>query len=294
MVVTMLGRCMTALLVRRGAGRQAALLSTWPAGWPCGLTTTTPSEAADSRGYAATPGAVALQGGPRTPDHRPDGGGGWQGDPQRQLWAHISRQQGGERCGSSWQTALGASGLQVLPATQGAVATRGAIKEGEEVVGARKPRRGWRCQHPQGCDTLPSFGYPGERPQYCRAHAQEWMEDVRNKRCEHAGCRTHPCYGHPGERPQYCRVHAQEGMEDVKSKLCEHVGCKTQPYYGHPGERAQYCKAHALEGMEDVKNRRCEQAGCKTQPHYGNPGGRALFCKVHALVGMVSIWGGGR
>ena len=213
----MLGRCLTTLLVRRG---EAALLSTWPAGWP---STTTPSEAADSRGYAAgpgSPGAEAPQGSPRTPDHRPNGGRDRQGGPLCQMgWVPISRQQGGERHGSSWQAVLGAGGqkqgllLQVLPATQRAVATRGAINRGQEVVGARKKR----CEH-VGCHTLPNFGHPGGRAQYCRAHALEGMEDVVHKRCEHVGCRTQPSYGHPGGRRQYCKPHAleHEGMVHLR------------------------------------------------------------------------------
>ena len=279
---------MITLLVRSGAGQQAALLSTWPASWLSGLTTTTPSEAADSRGYAGSPGAEAPQGSHLTPDHKP-GGGSDNGGPLRQLWAHISRQQGGERRGSRWQTVPGACGqklgllLQVLPATQRSVATRGAI------MGARKQKRGNRCRHPQGCDTSPCFGYAGERPRYCKAHALQGMEDVKNKRCEHAGCRSQPGYGRPGGRPQYCKVHAPEGMEDVRNKRCEHVGCKIHPCYGYPGRRPQHCKAHALEGMENVLHKRCEHAGCHKIAWHGYPGQRSLYCKVHALEGMEDV-----
>lgn len=80
-----------------------------------------------------------------------------------------------------------------------------------------------------GCTRRPSYGFsPGAKngdkggARWCRAHAAEGMEDLRNLRCSHVGrggvpCRAQPSYGYAGDkRPTRCRAHAEEGMENVR------------------------------------------------------------------------------
>ncbi|CAN0505808.1 unnamed protein product, partial [Ectocarpus sp. 8 AP-2014] len=52
--------------------------------------------------------------------------------------------------------------------------------------------------HFLGCTRQPTFGNEGTRKGiYCKAHAEESMVDVVNKRCVHSeGCASRPTWGY--------------------------------------------------------------------------------------------------
>ena len=148
--------------------------------------------------------------------------------------------------------------VQALPRIRTASAVVGkqsgaATCGSDEEVGPRKPAS--QCQHPD-CVKRATYGYEGQRAQYCKPHSLDGMEDVHHKRCVQPGCKLQATYSHTGQRPKFCKAHALEGMEDVKNKRCEHPGCKTQPSFSQPGQRTKFCQTHALEGMEDVRSKR--------------------------------------
>ena len=51
---------------------------------------------------------------------------------------------------------------------------------------------------------LQTYGYEGQRAQFCKPHSRDGMVDVNNKRCEHPGCKRQATYSHTGQRPKFC------------------------------------------------------------------------------------------
>ena len=117
------------------------------------------------------------------------------------------------------------------------------------------------------------------------------MSDVVNRHCEFAGCTKTPSYGYVGERAQFCSHHHLPDMEDVKNRRCEWHECRRYPIFGHEGERARFCSAHKTDDMVNVRNRRCEEGSCTKLPTHGFPGEKAKACQAHAKHGMVNLKG---
>lgn len=115
--------------------------------------------------------------------------------------------------------------------------------------------------------------------------------DVVNRHCEFGGCTKTPSYGYPGERAQYCSNHHLPDMEDVKNRRCEWHECRRYPIFGREGERARFCSAHKTEDMVNVRNRKCEQDNCSKVPTHGFPDGKAQCCEAHVQPGMVNLKG---
>lgn len=122
-------------------------------------------------------------------------------------------------------------------------------------------------------------------------HRLDNMIDVVNRHCEYAGCTKTPSYGYVGERAQYCSHHHLPDMEDVKNRRCEWHECRRYPIFGHEGERARFCSAHKSDDMVNVRNRRCEDAGCNKLPTHGFLGEKAKACQLHAQPGMMNLKG---
>lgn len=115
------------------------------------------------------------------------------------------------------------------------------------------------------------------------------MSDVVNRHCEFAGCTKTPSYGYVGERAQFCSHHHLPDMEDVKNRRCEWHECRRYPIFGHEGERARFCSAHKTDDMVNVRNRRCEEGSCTKLPTHGFPGEKAKACQAHVKNGMVNL-----
>ena len=122
-------------------------------------------------------------------------------------------------------------------------------------------------------------------------HRLDSMLDVVNRHCEYPGCTKTPSYGYVGERAQFCSHHHLPDMEDVKNRRCEWHECRRYPIFGHEGERARFCSAHKSEDMVNVRNRRCEDGSCNKLPTHGLPGEKAKACQAHAKPGMVNLKG---
>lgn len=171
-----------------------------------------------------------------------------------------------------------------------------------------------KCSHPEGCNTIPSFGEEGTKvARFCRAHAKEGMFYVYRKMCRHTGCAVRPSYGPPGsKKAEFCELHAKEGMLNVNTKRCGHPEiCRAAAIYGEQGRnKEEFCAqhkrpgmvilrrrscgspgyAHAREGMVricDKTRRTCGHAECTKHPHFAVPGTKQ--CSLHAKEGMANI-----
>lgn len=82
------------------------------------------------------------------------------------------------------------------------------------------------------------------------------MVSVRSKRCWHDSSTSVSSYSFEGDKPAYCKQHAEGGMVNVRSKRCTRDSCTTLPTYNFTGAKAAtYCKQHAMDGMVNVFSR---------------------------------------
>ncbi|CAM9912695.1 unnamed protein product, partial [Ascophyllum nodosum] len=66
----------------------------------------------------------------------------------------------------------------------------------------------------------------------------------------------------------------QNWMVNVKNRKCRTEGCGMQPSFGLGGTKtAEYCAQHALDGMVNVCNMKCRTGGCGKTLNFG-VGGR--------------------
>lgn len=154
------------------------------------------------------------------------------------------------------------------------------------------------------CRTQPSFNYEGRKtPMFCRAHAEESMINVINKRCTHAeGCTKRPCFNFKGSQTGvYCRQHAEESMVDVMKKRCTHAdGCTNYPSWGYWADgKTSVCTSHKgdlADGLPINFNQQCSVAGvkrCKRRVKWGVDGEQPSHCDMHgaekATEGLVRV-----
>jgi len=143
------------------------------------------------------------------------------------------------------------------------------------------------CDHESGCRKNPTKGFPGEKPRRCKAHAEDGMVDVKNKKCalcdkqatfgvdkathckdhkeEHMKDRKHDAVNceicdkratFGIERPERCLYHKDEDMKDLVSVMCS-VCQECQPAFNFKGKKAEFCLSCKEDGMIDVKHTRC-------------------------------------
>ena len=85
--------------------------------------------------------------------------------------------------------------------------------------------------------SIPSFGLPGGKAEFCKECKPDDAIDVINKKCT---CGKNSIFGRPGEKPLWCADCKSDDAIDVKNKKCK---CrKSQPSFGLPGQKAQFCK----------------------------------------------------
>ena len=147
-----------------------------------------------------------------------------------------------------------------------------------------------KCQHPEGCSTLATYGIPGSGGggvTHCSRHRLEGMKDLISRVCRHPDCDRQPSYGDPGGGPaSHCAQHKLDGMKNVVSKMCKDTGCDKRAYFGFPGGPASYCMSHKLDGMSNVLSKKCQFPSCKNYPKFRFPGQHATHCAEHQLEGM--------
>jgi len=147
------------------------------------------------------------------------------------------------------------------------------------------------------CNTRPSFGLPSDkRPSYCKAHADNQMVDILNKKkkCLFEYCDIRSSFGLPSDKSaSYCKAHAGAQMVDIlnKKKKCLFEYCDIRSNFGLPSDKsASYCKVHAEKGMIDLVSKRCLFDTCDKRPAFGFPSDNsASFCKTHSKEGMIDI-----
>ena len=146
-----------------------------------------------------------------------------------------------------------------------------------------------KCKHP-GCKVQPSFGFLGEKSQFCNEHKEKDMIDVINKKCVHEECKTRARYEYFGQiTPKYCLEHKEKDMTDITRTKCSHKGCKTIPSFGSENDTKKYCETHKSADMKDIVNRKCSFSDCEIRPFFGVKGGKAERCKEHMDKSMVDV-----
>ena len=146
----------------------------------------------------------------------------------------------------------------------------------------------------EGCYVTAYFGIHGQKATHCGTHMDKsCMENVKDKRCEHAGCQSiNPAYGYLGESPRFCKDHQLPNMDNLKIKKCQFKGCKVMyPQWGYVGVAERCCAGHKTKDMICFVNRtKCEKEGCKVTPYFnykGFPNGR--FRKKHKKKNMYNV-----
>ena len=171
-------------------------------------------------------------------------------------------------------------------------------KFSDEVIEMKHhPAREWfrKYRKCEICGKGATFGVIGGRRIRCKAHMEDWMEDLVSKKClgkDGKKCGKQTTFGIPGQKATHCGDCKSEGMEDVKSKKCagkNGIKCGKQPTFGLPGQKATHCGDCKSEGMENVKDKKCLHEGCKIQVRFGNLGELPQFCNEHKTPGMKNL-----
>eukprot|EP00903_Cladosiphon_okamuranus_P020371 g18691.t1 len=153
---------------------------------------------------------------------------------------------------------------------------------------------GWStriCNEP-GCSTVPSYGAPGTKRQFCLQHAKPGMINVASKKCGFPGepCGKVATYGVPGGKRERCAVHAEKNMVDIFNRKCLVSGCHLRATFGDEGGKRERCAKHTENGMVNFNRRRCAARGCLEVASHGvHKGRKQMFCVAHADREMVSI-----
>ena len=64
-----------------------------------------------------------------------------------------------------------------------------------------------RCKD---CERIPSFGYVGDKIEYCFKHKKERMINLTYNKCKE--CNRFALYGFQGGKKEYCNEHKEERM----------------------------------------------------------------------------------
>jgi len=152
------------------------------------------------------------------------------------------------------------------------------------------------------CISRACFGFEGEKPRFCKAHAAKDMFNLLVKRCEEPGCTSMPVYGAPNERRmRFCNTHKKEGMLYFKHGFCHSPKCSNPAeYLSEQNPRLRCCASHPIPKMKTIASfqlekklqaqRQCQQSGCERVAAFSFEGEKfGTFCWEHSLVGMVCV-----
>lgn len=138
--------------------------------------------------------------------------------------------------------------------------------------------------------TDPSFGFDGDRPEYCKQHSQQGdkpsEQEVSRSRLFQA---SKLWCGREQNANVLRRARPGEGMEAVVLKTNKKMLCSgttavlcTEPYFGVVGHRPESCKQHSQLGMANLQGKKCCHHGCSKHPSYGVAGSNNReFCLEH-------------
>ena len=114
------------------------------------------------------------------------------------------------------------------------------------------------CQ--AGCGTVATSGRRDQGPLFCKRHRPSGLRTVTNRQCQHPeGCQTWPSFGPPqpiaiaayraASLARFCRRHRAADHVSLANRRCAAPGCRKQPRFGAagPGLAARFCKAHWAE-----------------------------------------------
>lgn len=101
------------------------------------------------------------------------------------------------------------------------------------------------CLQP-GCLLNPSFGNPGGKREYCKAHKKPFHDQLAAPHCLAAGCSVLASYGYVATRKrEYCTAHKKSMQEYLNQVICAADGCTTRASKKFP-----HCNKHASTEME--------------------------------------------
>ena len=142
-----------------------------------------------------------------------------------------------------------------------------------------------QCEFIQ-CLNKAEFGFPFEKPKFCKLHKKDNMKYIyRQLFCP---CGKIPIYGFPNnKKATSCKDCKKNGMIDIKNKKCP---CGKQAYFGFPGDKKPTCcKDCKKDGMIDIKNKKC-LCGSKKISIYGFPEDKrptcCVKCKKHGMINI--------
>ncbi len=88
--------------------------------------------------------------------------------------------------------------------------------------------------------------------------------------CNFKGCKLNKSFGFEGNKLQFCNNHKLLGMIDIKHKKCINEECDTIPNFALPGQKPQYCAKHKTIDMVNVVDKKCSAKGCETKNRYSD------------------------
>ena len=153
-----------------------------------------------------------------------------------------------------------------------------------------------RCNHSDGCRTIPSYGLPGDKAVRCLIHKGRGMTRKRASTTttrvrDGGGCIKRSCLAKRRGRGEGGSCAARHKESGAFIKRCDHAsGCSKRPSFGLPEGTAVRCAPHKESYMVKKYAARCDHPdGCSTIPSFGLPGGKKKVarCAKHKEPGMV-------
>ena len=137
------------------------------------------------------------------------------------------------------------------------------------------------------CSKKATFNLVGKRAEFCLAHKEADMIDVKNKKC--ACGLAQPRWNFQGLKSRYCSTCKLDGMIEPNRKMCGGCGL-VRPTFNLAGLTAEFCNTCKTDGMINVINSICHEPGCTVRPVFGVLGTkRKLYCCSHKKEGMINL-----
>lgn len=100
------------------------------------------------------------------------------------------------------------------------------------------------------CSERARYGPIRNFATHCAKHKKIGMVPFSGVPCKEDMCSKQASFGFPGEKWEFCSTHAVEGMTNLKLNYCKHESkCKLAPCYGLPGHGKTHCFLHKSSEM---------------------------------------------
>jgi hypothetical protein len=134
------------------------------------------------------------------------------------------------------------------------------------------------------CSKKATFNIVGKKAEYCLAHKEADMIDVKNKKCS-CGL-AQPRWNFQGLKSRYCSTCKLDEMIEPNRKMCS-CGL-VRPTFNLEGLNAEFCNACKTDGMVNVIDKRCF-CGKIISPNFNYAGLSGAYCFSCKLCDMVDV-----